>query len=127
VDPEGVASCTLKIDGKAVSNVNGPYAAASGVNFSASYGSLAAGNHTYTITATDKAGNVSSSSGSFTLTASSSTARNALFSAASLSALSKSTKADWLYDLSGLLDSTSSSADKNKTSADAVDAVLAAY
>ena len=38
VDPDGVASPTLKIDGNAVSNVSGPYAAASGVNFSAAYG-----------------------------------------------------------------------------------------
>ena len=69
-DPDGVASSTLKIDGATISNIGGPYAAASGVNFSAPYGSLAAGNHSYTITATDKAGNVSTLSGVCTLTGS---------------------------------------------------------
>ncbi len=115
---------TLEIDGISVSNVGGPYAATSGVNFSASYGSLAAGTHAYMIIATDKAGNVSSSSGSFTLAASSSAAKNAL--ATSLSALSNSAKVDWLCDLGGLVNSRPSSSDKNNTSADAVDAVLAA-
>ncbi len=126
-DTDGVKSCTLKIDGTLESNVGGPYIAASGVNFSATLGSLAAGNHTYTITATDRAGNVSSFSGSFTLSASSSAAKNALFSVASLSALSNSAKLDWVYDLGGLLSSGPSSSDKNNSSADAVDAVLAAY
>ena len=69
VDSDGVASSTLKIDGNTISNVGGPYAAASGVNFSASYGTLAAGSHAYTITATDKLGNVSTLNGTFTLTA----------------------------------------------------------
>jgi hypothetical protein len=111
-DPDGVASSTLKIDGISVSNVGGPYTAISGVNFSASYGSLASGNHTYTITATDKAGNVSSSSGSFALSASSSAAKNALFSTASPFAPSNSAKVDWLYDLDGLFDSPQSSSEK---------------
>jgi hypothetical protein len=115
VSSNGVASSTLKIDGVAVSNVGGPYTAASGVNFSASYGALAAGSHTYTITATDKAGNVPTLTGTFTISASSSAAKNALFSTASLSALSNSAKMDWLYDLGGLLDSTPSSSDKNNT------------
>ncbi len=127
VDPDGVASSTLKIDGKTVSNVSGPYAATSGVNFSAAYGALAVGDHTYTITATDKRGNVSSSSGSFILTASSSAAKNALFSAASLTALSNSAKVDWLYDIGGLVDSTPPRSNKNDTSSDAVDTVLATY
>ena len=69
VDSDGVASSTLKIDGNTISNVGGPYAAASGVNFSASYGTLAAGSHSYIITATDKLGNVSTLNGKFTLTA----------------------------------------------------------
>jgi hypothetical protein len=116
-DPDGVASSTLKIDGISVPNVGGPYTAISGVNFSASYGSLASGNHTYTITATDKAGNVSTFSGSFTLSASSSAAKNALFSTASLFALSNSAKADWLYDLGGLLDSPQSSSEKKDATA----------
>ena len=123
VDTDGVRSSTLQIDGTPVSNVAGPYIAASGVNFSAQLGALAAGDHRYTITATDRAGNVSSFSGSFTLIAASSAAKNALFSTASLS---NSAKVAWVYDLGGLLDSAASSSDKNNTSADVVDAVLAA-
>ena len=49
------------------SNIGGPYRAAAGGTFSASYGSLAAGSHDYTITATDKAGNVASLSGTFSI------------------------------------------------------------
>jgi hypothetical protein len=126
VDSDGVASSTLKIDGVAVSNVGGPYSAAPspGVNFSASYGSLAAGTHAYIITATDKAGNVSTSNGSFT-TGSSNATYNALFASASRSALPSSAKVDWVYDLGGLLDTQSSS--DNKSTANAVDAVLAGY
>ena len=124
VDADGVASSTLKIDGTPV-KVGGPNAAASGVNFSASYGSLAAGSHSYTITATDKAGHESTSTGSFTLSTSSSAAKNALIAAATLSALSNTAKMDWLYDFGGLLDSPQSSLEKKEATADAVDAVLA--
>ena len=67
VDSDGVAGSTLKVDGAAVSKVYGPYAAASGVNFSGQFGTLAAGNHTYVITATDKLGNSSTYSGQFTV------------------------------------------------------------
>ena len=57
VDPDGVsAGSAITIDGKSV-GVSGPYTASSGVNYSALLGSLAAGNHSYTITATDKLGN----------------------------------------------------------------------
>ena len=49
----------LTVDGASVSKVYGPYTAASGVNFSGQFGTLAAGNHTYVITATDKLGNSS--------------------------------------------------------------------
>ncbi len=66
----GVASATVAIDGKTASSIGGPYAASSGVNYSAPLGSLAAGSHTYTITATDKAGNVSTATATFTLTSS---------------------------------------------------------
>ncbi len=55
-DPAGVKSSTLTIDGKAVSGVAGPFAAASGVNFSAPLGSLGVGDHTYAITVVDKTG-----------------------------------------------------------------------
>ena len=67
LDPDGVASSSVAIDGTAASTVGGPYTASSGVNFSAPLPSLAAGDHTYTITAVDKAGNVSTLTGNFTL------------------------------------------------------------
>jgi hypothetical protein len=119
VDSAGVAGSTLAIDGTVVSNVAGPFAAASGVNFSASLGSLASGNHTYKITATDRAGNTSTLTGSFALEASLSALANALFSQPGLAALSGSAKVDWLYEFGGLSSSTQSNSDK------AVDAVLA--
>ena len=65
-DTQGVKSSSIQIDGKAAANVYGPYKASSGVNFSAPLSSMAAGPHTYTITATDGAGNVSTLTGSFT-------------------------------------------------------------
>ena len=66
-DPDGVASSKLAIDGTVVSGVAGPFTATSGVNYSAPLGSLAAGDHTYTITSTDKAGHTSTSSATFTV------------------------------------------------------------
>ena len=54
-DSNGVASASLTVDGKAA-KVYGPYAAASGVNFSGVLGALSVGSHKYTITATDKLG-----------------------------------------------------------------------
>ena len=63
----GVASTTLSIDGTDVTAISGPYTAASGFNYSAEFGTLAAGSHTYTITAVDKNGDTSSLDGSFTL------------------------------------------------------------
>jgi hypothetical protein len=68
LDSDGIASCTLTIDGTAISGIGGPYSAASGVNYSVSYGSLGAGTHAYVISATDKLGNSSTLNGSFTLT-----------------------------------------------------------
>ena len=67
VDPDGVASTALQIDGSVVSHIDGPFLAASGVNFSAVYGALSAGDHAYIITATDAAGNVSTLNGTITL------------------------------------------------------------
>jgi hypothetical protein len=125
-DSDSVASSSLTVDGTAA-KIYGPYTAASGVNYSGVFGTLSAGIHNYTITATDRSGNVSTSNGSFTVSASSSAAKNALFSVASLPAQSNSAKVDWLYGLGGLLNSTPSSSGKNNTSADAVDAVLATY
>jgi hypothetical protein len=124
VDADGVAGATLTVDGTNVSQVNGPYAAASGVNFSGLFGTLAAGNHTYVITATDKLGNASTSSGQFTVAASSaakSLARSAVMQSVAAGPAS-SAKLDWLYDVASPL----SGGDGN-TSGDATDAVLAAY
>ena len=67
LDSDGVASSSVAIDGTAASSVNGPYVASSGVNFSAPLPTLAAGPHSYTITATDRAGNPSTLTGNFTL------------------------------------------------------------
>jgi hypothetical protein len=60
----GVASTTLSIDGSGIA-VCGPYAAASGFNYSGALGSLATGSHTYVITATDNSGRYSQFSGAF--------------------------------------------------------------
>ncbi len=65
-DAAGMSGCTLKIDNKTIT-VSGPYQATSGVNYSASFGSLSGGTHNYTITATDKAGHSSSFNGSITV------------------------------------------------------------
>jgi hypothetical protein len=73
-DINGVKSSSLKIDGSAVSSIGGPYAATSGVNYSGSFDgySLSVGTHSYKITATDKAGNVSTKTGTFSVSATSS-------------------------------------------------------
>jgi large repetitive protein len=68
VDSAGVASMALTIDGAAVSDVSGPYAAASGFNYAGAFGSLSTGSHTYVITATDNAGRLSYYSGMFLVT-----------------------------------------------------------
>ncbi len=60
VDPDGVASATVQVDGQNVTSVYGPYAAASGVNFGVPLGALSAGTHSYSIVATDKDGNPTS-------------------------------------------------------------------
>ncbi len=118
-DSDGVSGCTLELDGARVSNIAGPFAAASGVNFSASLGSLASGNHTYKIAATDRAGHTTTLNGSFTLGALASAARIALFAQPRLSAASGSAKVDWLYDLDGLSNDSQSDSEK------AVDKALA--
>ena len=63
----GVASTALTIDGTGIA-VCGPYAAASGFNYSGALGSLANGSHTYVITATDNSGRWSQYSGIFQVT-----------------------------------------------------------
>jgi hypothetical protein len=62
-DAEGVASTSLTVDGSPVTKIYGPYAAATGANYAGIFGILTAGNHPYTITATDSVGNVSQLSG----------------------------------------------------------------
>jgi hypothetical protein len=65
VDSNGVASSSLTVDGKAVPNVYGPYAATSGVNYAGVFGTLSSGTHNYTITATDNLGKSSQYPGQF--------------------------------------------------------------
>ncbi len=63
-----MASSSLTVDGKAA-KIYGPYTATSGVNYSGVFGTLSAGSHNYTITATDKLGNASQYTGSFNVAA----------------------------------------------------------
>jgi hypothetical protein len=67
-DADGVASASLVVDGKSMSQVRGPYTAAAGVNFSGVFGTLSVGTHNYTITVTDKLGNPSQYTGTFNVT-----------------------------------------------------------
>jgi hypothetical protein len=67
-DALGVESSGITIDGNAVTNVSGPFKAAVGANFAAPYGALAAGTHTYVITATNDNGVTSQTTGTFVLT-----------------------------------------------------------
>jgi hypothetical protein len=64
-DSDGVASTSLIIDGVDVTQILGPYKAASGVNFEGVFGKLAKGSHTYVISATDSLGDGSQYSGTF--------------------------------------------------------------
>ena len=100
--PSASQSVGLAIDNKAVSGVSGPYAAASGAIYAWSLGSLRAGDHTYRITATDKAGRTSTVTGTFSVPSSlASSASGTLVSDAVLGALAgqaaASAKLQWLY------------------------------
>jgi hypothetical protein len=64
----GVKSTSLLVDGRKVTTLYGPFKSASGVNYSANFGTLAVGCHTYVITATDKSNHVSTTTCSFTVT-----------------------------------------------------------
>ncbi len=64
-DSAGVASSSLTVDGRAVTKLYGPYKAAVGVDYCGMFGVLSSGTHSYTITATDKLGNSSQSTGTF--------------------------------------------------------------
>lgn len=66
-DDDGVASTSLSIDGVAVKSVYGPYAASSGFNYAGLYNQLAAGAHDFVITATDKFGDTTDYTGSFSI------------------------------------------------------------
>ena len=125
LDSDGVASTSLKVDGVAASKIYGPYAANSGVNFSGTFGTLAAGSHSYEITATDKAGHISTLDGTFnmpsgsrSLAGSRSLSSNAVLGALAMNT-STSAKVDWLYD-------DTDSLLKGSTT-QAMDAALASY
>ena len=64
-DSGGVASSSLTVDGTPVSTIYGPYAAAVGLNYAGVFGTILAGTHSYTITATDNMGNSSRHTGTF--------------------------------------------------------------
>ena len=64
-DPAGVKSTGLSVDGTAAKRIYGPYTASTGVNYAGIFGILLAGNHTYTITATDNLGHTSQLPGDF--------------------------------------------------------------
>lgn len=67
-DPDGVAGGTLLLDGKSVASIYGPYVATSGANFAVFLGTQSAGTHSYTIVATDKAGNLTGTEYTGTIT-----------------------------------------------------------
>jgi large repetitive protein len=60
----GIKSATLSVDGIA-STVAGPWDAASGYNYQGTFGALASGNHSYTITITGNSGLTTKSTGVF--------------------------------------------------------------
>lgn len=103
LSPNTIVATTLQIDGVNVSNVIGPFVAASGVNFSGPLGSLVAGSHMYRITATDNLGRQSTVLANFNIDAASASAssamREAVFSDLGNSTLPNSAKADWLLDV----------------------------
>jgi large repetitive protein len=104
--PNTISRSTLQIDGVTIGSVIGPFAASSGVNFSASLAGLAAGNHTYRITATDTLGRQSAVLANFSVTAAVGSAvratQNAVFSGLGGSAAANSAKVDWTLDLGGV-------------------------
>ena len=130
-DPtKGVGGGQLSIDGTTLpkSSIYGPYTATSGVNYVGVFGTLTAGStHTYVITATDKLGNTSTLSGSFTVPAASGGTNragpddDAIVSVGGLMPqVNETAKLAWLYDDSAAVDGPS-------PSTNAVDAALASY
>lgn len=65
----GMARVGLTVDGVTVTKLYGPYAAATGANYSGLFGKLAAGDHSYVITATDIAGKTTQLPGTFKVSA----------------------------------------------------------
>ena len=64
---DGVTSSGIAIDDVSAANVWGPFTVSPGLAYAAPFGSLAAGSHSYIITATDTAGNYSEYTGTFTV------------------------------------------------------------
>jgi hypothetical protein len=103
LDADGIAGTTLKIDGQAISLIYASAATNGGTDYIGSIGALAAGSHSYALTATDKLGNVSQYNGSFNVVqagSGSASARKAVFSniGQSLESASASAALQWLYD-----------------------------
>ncbi|MCG2682221.1 MAG: S1 family peptidase, partial [Planctomycetales bacterium] len=84
LDPDGVASASIVIDGVNYNGNPSPESPSS-VNFWKLIGNLSAGPHNYTITAVDKAGNSSQLTGSFTLTGGSTTGTGPVISRVAVS------------------------------------------
>ncbi len=72
-DPNGLGAMTLQVDGKTMTTIYGPYGTKTAADYAGALGTLAAGTHTFVITATNTAGTpvTSTYSGSFTVSASS--------------------------------------------------------
>jgi hypothetical protein len=77
----GTATCSVTLDGAAVSNVYGPWAATSGATYEGVIGEVAEGTHTYVITATDSAGNTSHYTGWFMVGTTTPTINNVVLAA----------------------------------------------
>ena len=106
---DGIASSSITVDGSPLS-VFGPYGTEYNANYSADIRSVAAGAHTYTITATNTLGQSTTSTGTFTV--------NPQSAALASSALGTA-KTDWLIDYDAL-------APQSSGTDNSADAVLAA-
>ncbi len=66
-DTIAIKNTTISVDGTVASKINGPYKSGSGYNYSANFGALSLGSHSYTIVATDSYNRISTTTGSFTV------------------------------------------------------------
>ena len=66
-DSDGVASSSISIKGKKATKVTGSHRTRSSIDYTAKLGTLLPGTYKYTITAIDKAGNVSRTTATFTV------------------------------------------------------------